>query len=112
MHHLYCGGVSCQYSPDDPSNIFKLNQLGNGANQKKKFAYMGAWLGSAGTLPLQHLDGKIFELRRSKDGACVYKNNLKFRGKDPEYQKYVKSVPIMVPFIPLYSVEKYKFLVA
>lgn len=33
-------------------------------------------------------------------------------GKDPEYQKYVKTVPIMVPFIPLYSVEKYKFLVA
>lgn len=32
-------------------------------------------------------------------------------GKDPEYQKYVKSVPIMVPFIPLYSVEKYKWLV-
>ena len=33
-------------------------------------------------------------------------------GKDPEYQKYVKSVPILVPFIPLYSEEKYKFLVA
>ncbi len=33
-------------------------------------------------------------------------------GKDPEYQKYVKSVPILVPFIPLYSVEKYKWLVA
>ena len=33
-------------------------------------------------------------------------------GKDPEYQKYVKTVPIMVPFIPLYSVAKYKFLVA
>jgi steroid 5-alpha reductase family enzyme len=32
-------------------------------------------------------------------------------GNDPEYQKYVKSVPIMVPFIPLYSVEKYKWLV-
>ena len=80
------GGVSCQYSPDNPSNIFKLNQLGNGANQKKKFAYMGAWLGSAGALPLQQLDGKIFELRRCKDGTCVYKNNLKFRGKDPEYQ--------------------------
>ena len=32
-------------------------------------------------------------------------------GKDPEYQKYVKFVPIMVPFIPLYSVEKYKWLV-
>ena len=33
-------------------------------------------------------------------------------GEDPEYQKYVKSVPILVPFIPLYSVEKYKWLTA
>lgn len=33
-------------------------------------------------------------------------------GKDPEYQKYVKTVPILVPFIPLYSVEKYKWLIA
>lgn len=32
-------------------------------------------------------------------------------GADPEYQTYVKTVPIMLPFIPLYSVEKYKFLV-
>ena len=33
-------------------------------------------------------------------------------GKDPEYQKYVKTTPIMIPFVPLYSVEKYKWLVA
>ncbi|MBR0404521.1 MAG: DUF1295 domain-containing protein [Eggerthellaceae bacterium] len=33
-------------------------------------------------------------------------------GDDPEYQAYVKSTPIMIPFIPLYSVEKYKWLVA
>ncbi len=33
-------------------------------------------------------------------------------GEDPEYQAYVKSVPILIPFIPLYSVKKYKFLVA
>ena len=33
-------------------------------------------------------------------------------GQDPEYQKYVKTTPIMIPFIPLYSVEKYKWLVA
>ena len=32
-------------------------------------------------------------------------------GADPEYQRYVKTVPIMIPFVPLYSVEKYKFLV-
>ena len=33
-------------------------------------------------------------------------------GSDPEYRKYVKTVPILVPFIPLYSVEKYKWLTA
>ena len=33
-------------------------------------------------------------------------------GNDPEYQHYVKTVPIMVPFIPLYSVAKHKWLVA
>ena len=32
-------------------------------------------------------------------------------GDDPEYQKYVKTTPILVPFIPLYSVAKYKWLV-
>ncbi|MBR2728649.1 MAG: DUF1295 domain-containing protein [Eubacteriales bacterium] len=33
-------------------------------------------------------------------------------GDDPDYQKYVRTVPILLPFIPLYSVKKYKFLVA
>ena len=33
-------------------------------------------------------------------------------GNDPEYQKYVTTVPILVPFIPLYSVKKHKWLVA
>ena len=33
-------------------------------------------------------------------------------GDDPEYQAYVKKTPIMIPLIPLYSVEKYKWLVA
>ena len=33
-------------------------------------------------------------------------------GSDPEYQNYVKTVPILLPFIPLYSVEKHKWLIA
>lgn len=33
-------------------------------------------------------------------------------GEDPEYQKYVRTVPILLPFVPLYSVKKYTFLVA
>ena len=31
---------------------------------------------------------------------------------DPEYWEYKKKTPIMIPFIPLYSVSKYKWLVA
>ncbi len=31
-------------------------------------------------------------------------------GEDPEYQAYVKKTPILLPFIPLYSVAKYKWL--
>ncbi len=33
-------------------------------------------------------------------------------GEDPEYQHYCKTVPILLPFVPLFSVKKYKFLVA
>ncbi len=32
-------------------------------------------------------------------------------GEDPEYQAYVKKVPILIPLVPLYSVAKYKWLV-
>lgn len=32
-------------------------------------------------------------------------------GDNPEYQAYVKKTPILLPFVPLYSVAKYKWLV-
>ncbi|MDO4400417.1 MAG: DUF1295 domain-containing protein [Coriobacteriia bacterium] len=31
-------------------------------------------------------------------------------GDDPEYQEYCRTVPILLPFVPLYSVKKYEFL--
>ena len=33
-------------------------------------------------------------------------------GNDPEYQAYVKKTPILLPFLPIYSVERYKWLQA
>lgn len=33
-------------------------------------------------------------------------------GNDPEYQAYVKKTPILLPFLPIYSVTKYKWLQA
>ena len=33
-------------------------------------------------------------------------------GDDPEYRKYIRETPILIPFVPIYSVEKHKWLVA
>lgn len=34
----------------------------------------------------------------------------KYYGDDPVYKKYAKTTPILIPFLPLYSVEKYTWL--
>lgn len=33
-------------------------------------------------------------------------------GADPEFQKYIKKTPLIIPFVPIYSVVKYKWLQA
>ena len=60
-----------------------------------------ALIGYIGIIFVMFSGARRLEIRQNKN-----------YGKDPEYQKYVKTVPILVPIIPLYSVEKYKFLVA
>ena len=66
---------------------------------------VGQWvvvlLGYFGIIFVMFSGARRLELRQNRN-----------YGGDPEYQAYVKSVPILVPFIPLYSVVKYKFLVA
>ena len=66
---------------------------------------IGQWIvvliGYIGIIFVMFSGARRLEIRQNKN-----------YGNDPEYQKYVKTVPIMVPFIPLYSVEKYKWLVA
>ena len=66
---------------------------------------LGQWIivliGYVGIIFVMFSGARRLEIRQNKN-----------YGNDPEYQAYVKSVPIMVPFIPLYSVEKYKWLVA
>jgi len=60
-----------------------------------------ALLGYIGIVYVMFSGARRLEVRQNKN-----------YGSDPEYQKYVTSVPILLPLIPLYSVEKYKFLVA
>ena len=66
---------------------------------------VGQWLlaltGYAGIIFVMFSGARRLEIRQNKN-----------YGRDPEYQKYVKTVPILWPFVPLYSVEKYKWLVA
>ena len=66
---------------------------------------IGQWIvvliGYIGIIYVMFSGARRLEIRQNKN-----------YGNDPEYQKYVKTVPIMVPFVPLYSVEKHKWLVA
>ena len=66
---------------------------------------LGQWIvvliGYIGIVFVMFSGARRLEIRQNKN-----------YGQDPEYQKYVKTVPIMIPFIPLYSVEKYKWLIA
>ena len=80
------GTKQVQYDPGNPTRIFKLNQLGNGVTQQKKYAYMGAWLGNSGALPLKHFSGENFEIRRCSDDKTVFAGTLKLRPDDPKYQ--------------------------
>ena len=60
-----------------------------------------ALIGYAGIIYVMFSGARRLEIRQNKN-----------YGSDPEYQKYIKTVPILLPFIPLYSVEKHKWLVA
>ncbi len=60
-----------------------------------------ALVGYAGIIFVMFSGARRLELRQNRS-----------YGQDPEYQEYVKTVPILLPFVPLYSVEKYRFLVA
>ena len=60
-----------------------------------------ALIGYAGIVFVMFSGARRLEIRQNKN-----------YGNDPEYQHYVKTVPIMIPFVPLYSVEKHKWLVA
>ena len=66
---------------------------------------LGQWIlaliGYIGIIYVMFSGARRLEIRQNKN-----------YGADPEYQNYSKTVPILLPFLPLYSVEKHKWLVA
>lgn len=63
--------------------------------------WIAAILGYAGIIYVMFGGARRLEIRQDKN-----------YGSDPEYQRYKASTPIMIPFIPLYSVKEHKWLVA
>lgn len=80
--------------------LFWTGTLISGLTTLKGRQWALALLGYAGIIYVMFSGARRLEIRQNKH-----------YGNDPEYQKYAKTVPIMVPFIPLYSVEKHKWLV-
>ena len=60
-----------------------------------------AAIGYLGIVYVMFSGARRLEIRQNK----VY-------GEDPEYQAYIKKTPILLPFVPISSVEKYKWLQA
>ena len=60
-----------------------------------------AALGYAGIVYVMFSGARRLELRQSK----TY-------GNDPEFQDYINKTPLLLPFVPIYSLAKYKWLQA
>ena len=81
--------------------IFWTGVLISGIGAVTGWQWLVVAIGYIGIIFVMFSGARRLEIRQNKN-----------YGKDPEYQKYVKTVPILLPFVPLYSVEKHKWLVA
>ena len=69
--------------PEASSPLFKIDQVGY-MPQAPKYAYVGAWLGTAGPMPLHDaLTGKTFHLTDAVTRKTVFRGTLRPRMKDP-----------------------------
>jgi len=75
--------VTYTWSPESPTPLFKINQVGY-MPAARKIAYVGAWLGTAGPLPLwRALEGKAFRLLEAGSGKVLFSGKLRARMPDP-----------------------------
>jgi len=81
--------------------IFWTGVLISGSSAVSGWQWIIVAVGYIGIIFVMFSGARRLEIRQDKN-----------YGSDPEYQKYVKTVPILLPFSPLYSVKKHKWLVA
>ena len=80
--------------------IFWTGVLISGIGAVSGWQWIVVAIGYVGIIFVMFSGARRLEIRQDKN-----------YGKDPEYQKYVTTVPILLPFIPLYSVKKYRWLI-
>lgn len=81
------GGETLAYThaPDIAvSALFKWNQAGYPLEAGRRYAYLGAWLGTVGPMPLKQYAGKPFELIQADTGKTVFRGTLAARCADPD----------------------------
>ena len=81
--------------------IFWTGVLISGIGAVSGWQWLIVVIGYVGIIFVMFSGARRLEIRQDKS-----------YGNDPEYQKYVTTVPILLPFVPLYSVKKHKWLVA
>ncbi|MBE6713284.1 MAG: DUF1295 domain-containing protein [Ruminococcaceae bacterium] len=81
--------------------IFWTGVLLAGIGSVSGWQWLVVAVGYIGIIFVMFSGARRLELRQDKN-----------YGSDPEYQKYVTTVPILLPLIPLYSVKKHKWLIA
>ena len=81
--------------------IFWTGVLLSGIGAVDSWKWIVVAIGYIGIIFVMFSGARRLEIRQDKN-----------YGNDPEYQHYVKTVPILLPLIPLYSVKKFKWLVA
>ena len=81
--------------------IFWTGVLISGIGAVSGWQWIVVAIGYIGIIFVMFSGARRLEIRQDKN-----------YGQDPEYRKYVTTVPILLPFIPLYSVKKHKWLVA
>lgn len=75
--------ITFTYNPEQPSPLFKINQLGYAPAAREKYAYIGAWQGTGGPLPIQRFIGKPFHLIDTQSRQIAYTGKIKARIPDP-----------------------------
>ena len=73
--------VDFAYDPDEPSPLFKVNQVGYESAAPRRYAYLGGWMGPLGPVPAP--SAATFELVDDATGAVVFTGPLSPRAADP-----------------------------